>query len=480
MKEESKTEYRGNWYLPNLIDFAAPGKLIVDHITGSITLIMISKNQLNGDPINYDPRSERLKTNLILGEIYNHHEKLVTLYAPSTSTIYDYCFGASHELTFHSEFVFLGVLFEKESDIQFEKMNFKLSHLNSFFHYPAIRRTETTYEFDDSVFLPEFDTDDFQINIKGQHSISIKGNEYKVDGSPFIQIQSERSRPFDDFLKIASELRSFFFFALSEPVRIIGCDIIDSTRWDMKVHYGPWIRDSNLYAKPKCRSMWHSNKFRNERIIEIIQKWFEIGRSYNHSISLFQYAVQDLWRSGNRIFHYNGLTNSLLNLTQAIERMYKEDPEKIKAFIERKDESVHEFDVLRESIRKSNVELTDEQFKKLNNRLRVTKIEKDINYIPLTQIITEYCMEHKEVLEDYIDEDEISSYATELRSIRDNLAHANNSDHIETKFDEGEFSRLFNKTQLLFYVILHRKLGFTDREIRDVLSNLKVLDFGFA
>ncbi len=477
MKNKLKTEYTGDWYLPGLIEFAAPGRLIVDNETGSIILTMISKNQLNGEPVNLDLSEDRLKTNLILGEIYGF-EQSITLYSPSISTIYDQEFGSSYQFTFHSEFVFLGVLFEEVNDIKFKSMNFKLSHLDAFFNFNAIRKTENNYDFDKTVFLPEFVQDDFHINISGEHRVYLKGNEYMVDGRPFLQIKAEQNRLLDDFLELVSELRSFFHFALAEPVRIIACEIFDPERGDMQVHYGPWIRDSKIYSNPECRSMWRSSKFTNDRIIGFIHEWFELNKSFNHSISLFLYAIKDLWQSGSRSFHYNGLTNALLNMTQAIERMYKDDPIKIEALDTQKVQRVHEFDIIREKIRKSDIDLNEEQLRLLFSRLRITNSEKDINFFPLKKIIEEYCSEHKTILAGYIDEVDFNKFATDLRNIRDDLSHAYNSGEVESKFDKGEFSKIFNKTQLLFYAILHKKLGFKDSEIQEIISNLKLLAFG--
>lgn len=472
--ENSIEIYEGRWFLPSSPEIKLSGTLTIKR--GDLfELIIHDTKHLNGNDIPYDTRSFSITHELILGEI-SQFQEIVTLYNFSKNSSKHWYIGNNCKSTYECDHAFFGFHFTTISQIEYPKLCFRLDKLNQ------LTRVNS---FDHSAFEPRLQSyiknvffENLSIEIKDRYHHKSTFRKRTTEVYPVIEINyngptAQGKAKFKQFSKCLNIIQNFLFFALGEWTDIVSCSL------DLEDHHEKriittWHKSPDSH-EPRSQNYihWQLTQFKVNDISNYLNNWFKLYPKYSSCISVYEYAVESTWKSGGRSFHTIGLTNSLLNISQAIERMFKIDKnEFIHSFKDNKTRLEIDNDTVRRAIDSNEISFPNDDHKKyVRERLRLTQAEKKFEYIPINTIIEELCRTHSSAMNEIISENQYTTFSNEVKLLRDTLTHLHNEHNIED--NSKEFNSLFDVLQCLFYTVLFSKVGFTDDSIKKSLQRIR-------
>lgn len=223
----TRKEFRGTWFLPSNDQLRIAGVLVFDPINGAELELFGSFQEMGTIFITPQDNSEFI----ILGLTSNSEQ--ITLYncfrihTSGRRMIVNQESGIP-TIKYFANFILLGNHFKKEDDLKFNRLNFKLTHLESFVpisgfkHEPDLidyneKKIEISYKLPQSI---DFDIDE---NCKGKINFStctptftIPQIKMEIVQEIEIEINSKKEISFQNFKAYLSKFQNFLVLALYE------------------------------------------------------------------------------------------------------------------------------------------------------------------------------------------------------------------------------------------------------------------------
>jgi hypothetical protein len=463
-------EYRGVWFTPVNPDHKMSGILMVDKENSTIELKLYSQLRPDGSEFDQDPSYVVGSSNIILGELLSK-EREVTLFSYNGGFLEEPTGIDLREYTYKADFAFFQHLFYSREDIKFKELTFKLSHFDAWFGGLSNWKKESDF------LVHELRTnkknvislaDGTVVKFERKLIRDYKGNSITSKSDCTVNIEFEDERSFWEHLNSIYKVEHFLHFAIGEPMTILDCKSDKNGLNDLPSKYWEYKKNGSL---TRSLMVFSPENFDPDYLADRIKNWFKIYDQFSPCLSVFRHAVNPIWKTGSKTIEYTEFTNATLNIAQALEGFFKINEE-----IEFEEDQCKHKEQLKEIFgkikkHKQRIGLTNNDFQLVVNQV-LNKADKKVS-LTFGKIIIKLCESQSEALSDFIPSQKIKQFSKDLTKVRNTLTHIDNK-NVDDIIDRHEnVFILFNCSQALFYALMMTKAGFSQSEIKDMLTKLK-------
>ena len=473
--------FKGDWFLPEIEEFALPGELIINQQENDFKLVLYGSRHIDGESFTSKNLDCKILPKIILGRVNGITQKLTLV---DLNGFFSTCKSINknlYKIEYQIQIVFEQIHFKDFQDKIFDNLYLGYDIPNLFFG----RRK--SFDFDSSTYdIKTIKNEDYSFEYNNYNFSFCKIPNAKIDEINCVEIvffnyfkvQSSNLSCFSDLFLLLSKLETLISLFVGYELQLLNAFFKNGSISSNKIH----IKNYKIVEKRNLNLVNQHfiglDKISFNNLSPKLIKWLEIYDSFESCISLFTFAIQPIWKRGSRNLHHNEFTNIILNIVQAIEGYYKKDnsitfDSYLSDFSYKKTQIISKIKGLKEKN-----EFSQNEVNFINNNLNATKKGKNGDLkseVKLKNIILFYCNENKTALSNYIEESRFDAFARDLKSIRDSLSHMNHNNAEELE-DNFQIYDLFNLAQFLFLSILFSKIGFTQEEIQKMLE--KVRTFG--
>lgn len=468
-------EYKGTWFTPSNPDLKMAGILKVDKKNSIIELKLYSDRRPDGSEFDRDPSYRVVASQLILGEIHSI-ERTVTLFSYDGGFLEKPIGIDLREYTYHAGLAFFGHLFYSKNEIKFKALTFRLSHFDSWFgglaHWDEKSDFQEPKLFTDKKMLIPL-ADGTLIKFE-RHLMRVrKGNSITSKTDSTVTIEFEDKRSFWEHLNSIYKIEHFLHFSIGEPITILDCKSDKNDFFDVPSTHWNYQKTKSL---TRSFMAFNPNDFDENYLIDKVKNWIIIHDQFSPCLNTFRYAVNPIWKSGSKSLEYTEFTNATLNIAQALEGFYKID--RNISFEEEAEVRCNNQERLTEVFKKiknqkQNIGLTNEDFNFIVSEVLNRVPKSKSSNIKFREIISDHCKSQQDAVSDFINPEKIEQFSKDLTKVRNTLTHIDdkNIGDISTRY-ESVFD-LFNCSQALFYSLTMDEVGFSQSEIKEMLTKLK-------
>ncbi|WP_345977993.1 HEPN domain-containing protein [Sulfurimonas sp. HSL3-7] len=455
-----KKEFRksGYFWLPNNPEKQIPGTLIVTD-GGNIKLEVVGLFEDTDDSIGRIHQAFNGNDTLerIIGHIEEHG--LVTL-DDCFYTNKNISFGGISKSTIVANKAFIGVAYDENELVQFNKFKFSVEGIDEWVGLSGIK-VDRQYEkrTAEITYIPP---EDITINLNcGMKFIitfswTLPGvpstKEAKITQKIYFELRSEDERPLNDFISVSYKITNLLGFAIDETVCI---DHVSATSNSIQKDIGEGKRvpvsillyyASRPYTKIESKIMWHKMLFRFGQICDdaerIVNNWLDAYEEIDPALNLY---------FSTKTGAHKYLEGEFLSLAQGLETYHRRIS----------DEKLMD-EVIFEDLKETLIEHCPEEHQDwLSGRLRYG------NEVNLSRRIKSIIEPFKEFLGTSKERRKLIRAIVDTRNY---LTHYDQSLE-ETATSGRDLWFLCQRMEAIFQLHLLQLLGFTHSEVKAVLDN---------
>jgi hypothetical protein len=462
-------EYRGSWFLPQST-FKIPGILEINEENGTSTLKLFSNKNIDGNdfPRRVNMKPGFLNAKLILGEVDGFkEEKHITLYAGkySNGTLYEKVINNDfREIIYKPRYVFIGSHFKSDEEIVFTKYAFEVTGTKSWYNGSRFWMSEEDLKIDEYHQTLFSDTEK---SITYSHFRSLLSESNTLTSSMSAQIELSFLAP--KTLKYCEDLKhkilSFYRFATTNSINS-GKTFYSNERAEnlYPVHtYFNSINEKNLFSR------YHFISFHDhgsEKLKAIFENWVNSSKDLIYPIDLFFQSSLNSLRDRNKELQPIEYTNSLLNIIQAIEYLFKKN-------------NGYNYPVFKSDFNNKRLiwhqlidksKLSENEKNELRKGLK-SKLLKKIEQVKTVEMFMCSFNHVENELKNSINKSAFEKFSLMLKDCRDALVHVNH-DTLAEVYNTHEVYKLFQIVQILFFALVGKELGMSSENIDRGLNNL--------
>lgn len=474
-----KGEYKGKWWLPKKSKNKIDGTLTINRDGTSV--LEIRKQLIKRNLFEFAQSSDNV--DIILGRS-SEGTKLTLLNCRLEGTSYS-PEGFSTQ-SFKIETNILDAHYFSKDTITFRKLKVEFKHFEYLIKSTRIQIPEHSHITKNltinniaSEEVPFFSTDNFKIEIV----INVHGNltiyptrKIVVEETPYILIECDDERKYEDYLKIIDKLQRFFTFCVLKtvyPIKITGESAVNIWGKSPKA----WIvsdddQDINqvIYEQIQIISHWidlpdpsQIDKVDQDEILFtlneiqenfelIMSKWWIKTEVFK---SIFDIYFGTIFNS--KMF----LQNTYLSLAQCIESYHRKSPRFLDYQIH-PEEYKERIEIVKTSL-KSQTQLTTNQIKSLINTLKMG------NSLSLENRIQQLLITYPSISPIIVGN--VNNFPNTIILNRNNLTHLDPKPDIKYATFE-ELYDLSIRMRLLLITIILDELGFENKKIEKIIGRL--------
>lgn len=450
MRNSTVIDEAGYFWLPATPESKLPGTLHISE-RGGITLDVIG---MFGDPAEAFRANSSLKR--IIGLIRNQNVTLDScVYKKQSLT-----FGGISKSVIHATVAYLGVAYDDEEAVTFEKVRFSVEGLDEWLLITGLEidlnleglGANIKYKRPEQIALRL--PGDIKLEIGFSWSLAGGGTEFKeakISQKASMSLVSSAGMPIESFFPIISKLTNFLSFAIDKTVMLESLDGFSTEIKRQKENGSSYqipievVFESIPYDEVAPKISWTDMLFRYDQVKDelekMLAKWFS-----NYETSEPAFNLYFAYKSGAQKY----IDGRFLSLAQGIETLHRRNSSGTVM-------PPGEFRELVQALLKSCPEDKKEW---LNTRIAYG------NEISLRQRLTEMIEPFKAL---YGTEDEISTFIKRILDTRNYLTHFD--DRLSERAARGiDLWRLCMKVEVLFQLHFLRLIGLSVESITNIAN----------
>ncbi len=232
-------EIEGVWWLPENPSVKLPGILRFSHEYGLVLEVLGLFKRL-------EKMTHFLAPDIILG--LSIRGKNITLYNCIEKAAKINLLGISKS-TFIADYGFIGVSFERISDIKFKKVSIKYNHLGKWLNRSGFNRisikgdsAKVEYELPEPIVVVLNDKLKVKLEIRANMSQKLEPKEVRIKEEIYFTLEFSEEEAFDEIYKYINMFQNLFTLLISEvvyPIQIIGNSEKAVRIFEESKHYEP-------------------------------------------------------------------------------------------------------------------------------------------------------------------------------------------------------------------------------------------------